>query len=79
MSSVSDAVSAVVVDFHAGSAVADCVASLRSNGVDEIVVVDNDSQDRTLDIARPQPRLRARCQSRGRRGVAENLSSGLEP
>ena len=41
MSSVSDAVSAVVVDFHAGSALADCVASLRSNGVDEIVVVEN--------------------------------------
>ena len=34
-------VAAVVVDFHAGSALAQCVASLRDNGVDDIVVVEN--------------------------------------
>jgi len=34
-------VAAVVVDFHAGSALADCVASLRTNGIDDIVVVEN--------------------------------------
>ncbi len=34
-------VAAVVVDFHAGEALADCVRSLRSNGVVDIVVVEN--------------------------------------
>jgi N-acetylglucosaminyl-diphospho-decaprenol L-rhamnosyltransferase len=37
----SNDVSAVVVDFHAGSALAHCVASLRSNGIEDIVVVEN--------------------------------------
>ncbi len=34
-------VGAVVVDFHAGSALAHCVDSLRLEGVDEVVVVEN--------------------------------------
>ncbi|MDE3082026.1 MAG: glycosyltransferase family 2 protein [Acidobacteriota bacterium] len=34
-------ISAVVVDYRAGEALAHCVASLRANGVTEIIVVDN--------------------------------------
>ena len=41
MSDVAGRVAAVVVDFHADSALAECVASLGRNGVDEIVVVEN--------------------------------------
>ena len=34
-------VAAVVVDYHAERALADCVDSLRANGVDDVVVVEN--------------------------------------
>jgi N-acetylglucosaminyl-diphospho-decaprenol L-rhamnosyltransferase len=37
-------VSAVIVDFHAGDSLAQCVASLRENGVVEVVVVENGSE-----------------------------------
>ena len=39
--SVADDVSAVVVDYHAGPALAGCVDSLRANGVIDVVVVEN--------------------------------------
>jgi len=38
-------VGAVVVNHDAGDALADCVASLRAEGVEELVVVDNASTD----------------------------------
>lgn len=38
---VSPTISAVVVDYRAGEALAHCVASLRANGVTEVIVVDN--------------------------------------
>jgi N-acetylglucosaminyl-diphospho-decaprenol L-rhamnosyltransferase len=38
----------VVVNFNTGTALAECVASLRSAGVGEVVVVDNGSADRSL-------------------------------
>jgi N-acetylglucosaminyl-diphospho-decaprenol L-rhamnosyltransferase len=41
VSSVAERVGAVVVDFHAESALAQCVDSLRSDGVEDIVVVEN--------------------------------------
>ncbi|NNN00459.1 MAG: glycosyltransferase family 2 protein [Acidimicrobiaceae bacterium] len=41
MSNVSSRVSAVVVDFHAEVALVKCVESLRANGVEDIVVVEN--------------------------------------
>ena len=41
MSSISERVGAVVVDFHAESALAQCVDSLRLNGLVDIVVVEN--------------------------------------
>ncbi|HSN03121.1 MAG TPA: glycosyltransferase, partial [Acidimicrobiales bacterium] len=34
-------ISAVVVDYRAGEALAHCVDSLRANGVTEVIVVDN--------------------------------------
>ena len=39
--SIAQDVTAVVVDYHSGEALADCVTSLRANGVAEIVVVEN--------------------------------------
>ncbi|MHB8826874.1 MAG: glycosyltransferase family 2 protein, partial [Acidimicrobiales bacterium] len=38
---MSPTISAVVVDYRAGEALAHCVASLRANGVTEVIVVDN--------------------------------------
>jgi N-acetylglucosaminyl-diphospho-decaprenol L-rhamnosyltransferase len=46
------AVSAVVVNYNAGRVLADCVASLRADGVAEVVVVDNDSRDESLESLR---------------------------
>ncbi len=41
MSDVATDVAAVIVDFHAGAALSDCVDSLHANGVVDIVVVEN--------------------------------------
>ena len=41
MTDLASRVSAVVVDFHAQDALANCVTSIRSNGVEEVVVVEN--------------------------------------
>ena len=41
MSEVDANVVAVIVDFHAGDALVDCVRSLQDNGVNDIVVVEN--------------------------------------
>ncbi len=41
MTDVAARVNAVVVDFHAQDALVDCVTSIRSNGVEEVVVVEN--------------------------------------
>lgn len=41
MSDVASRVAAVVVDFHAESALVQCVDSLRNNGVETIIVVEN--------------------------------------
>lgn len=61
MSDVASRVAAVVVDFHAESALAQCVDSLRLNGVSTIVVVENGEpgstidalQDRGVDVVEP--------------------------
>jgi len=42
-------VAAVVVDYHAGAALADCVTSLATNGVADIVVVENGEPGSTRD------------------------------
>jgi N-acetylglucosaminyl-diphospho-decaprenol L-rhamnosyltransferase len=48
MSEVSTDVAAVIVDFHAGQALDDCVDSLHANGVTDIVVVENGDEGSTL-------------------------------
>ncbi|MGQ0519830.1 MAG: glycosyltransferase [Actinomycetota bacterium] len=54
------AVSAVVVNYNARDHLLACVASLRAEGVDDVVVVDNDSADgsrRALEAADPAARI----------------------
>jgi len=48
MSQVATDVAAVIVDFHAGQALDDCVDSLHANGVTDIVVVENGEEGSTL-------------------------------
>ena len=48
MSEVATDVAAVIVDFHAGRALDDCVDSLHANGVTDIVVVENGEEGSTL-------------------------------
>ena len=48
MSDVANDVAAVIVDFHAGQALDDCVDSLHANGVTDIVVVENGEEGSTL-------------------------------
>ena len=48
MSEVTRRVAAVVVDFHAESALAGCVDSIQLNGVEQIVVVENGTPGSTL-------------------------------
>ena len=49
MIDVRDDVAAVVVDFHAGGALVECVESLRANGVEDIVVVENGGSGSSRD------------------------------
>jgi N-acetylglucosaminyl-diphospho-decaprenol L-rhamnosyltransferase len=48
MSDVAETVAAVIVDFHAGKVLDDCVNSLHANGVRDIVVVENGDEGSTL-------------------------------
>src|SRR5258706_12896353 len=49
-------VSAVVVNYNAGGHLLDCVRSLKADGVDEIVVVDNASTDGSTEaVTRAEP------------------------
>jgi N-acetylglucosaminyl-diphospho-decaprenol L-rhamnosyltransferase len=48
MSEVATDVAAVIVDYHAGQALDDCVDSLHANGVTDIVVVENGNEGSTL-------------------------------
>lgn len=53
-------VSAVVVSYNSSADLPDCLRSLRSEGVDDVVVVDNASADGSLDVVRqvdPDARL----------------------
>ena len=61
MKPIAERVAAVIVDFHAESALAQCVDSLAFNGVTNIVVVENGEsgsslvalQDRGVEVIRP--------------------------
>ncbi|MGA2528636.1 MAG: glycosyltransferase family 2 protein [Acidimicrobiales bacterium] len=46
---ISKSLSAVVVTYNAGEAIAGCLASLRENGISDIVVVDNGSSEVSLE------------------------------
>ncbi len=48
MIDVANDVAAVIVDFHAGQALSDCVDSLHANGVADIVVVENGEAGSTM-------------------------------
>jgi N-acetylglucosaminyl-diphospho-decaprenol L-rhamnosyltransferase len=48
MSDVANDVAAVIVDFHAGAALDNCVDSLHATGVTDIVVVENGEEGSTL-------------------------------
>ncbi len=48
---MSQPVTAVVVDYHADQALVDCVASLRANGVEDVVVVENGEAGSTATSA----------------------------
>jgi N-acetylglucosaminyl-diphospho-decaprenol L-rhamnosyltransferase len=53
-------VAAVVVNYNSGDHLADCVRSIRAEGVDDVVVVDNRSEDGsivTLAVADPAVRV----------------------
>jgi N-acetylglucosaminyl-diphospho-decaprenol L-rhamnosyltransferase len=43
-------VSAVIVNYNAASVIGECVRSLRADGVDEVVVADNDSADHSRQV-----------------------------
>lgn len=45
-------VTAVVVNYNAGAHLAECVHSLRTDGVDDVVVVDNGSVDGSIEALR---------------------------
>ena len=77
--------SAVIVNYRSASHVVSCAASLRADGVDEIVVVDNDSGDgcaAVLASVDPDARFVAMDRNRGygaaaNRGVRETTGSAV--
>ncbi|HUV57364.1 MAG TPA: glycosyltransferase family 2 protein [Acidimicrobiales bacterium] len=54
MSEVDASVVAVIVDFHAGDALVDCVRSLQENGVNDIVVVENGEAGSAAQVLEPR-------------------------
>lgn len=73
------AVSAVVVNYNARDHLLACVASLRAEGVDDVVVVDNDSSDgsrQALQAADPSARIVATGANLGY-GTAANRGAAV--
>ncbi|MGO9195729.1 MAG: glycosyltransferase family 2 protein [Acidimicrobiales bacterium] len=72
-------VAAIVVNYNAGEALAPCVASLKAEGVAELVVVDNRSSDGSVASLRregPGPRVIESARNLGY-GAAANLGAAL--
>jgi N-acetylglucosaminyl-diphospho-decaprenol L-rhamnosyltransferase len=70
-------VGAIVVNYNGGDSLRRCLASLRDNGVTDIVVVDNDSTDAsvaTLETIEVQSRLIRAARNRGY-GAGANLGA----
>ena len=77
-------VAAAVVNYNGGSHLLDCVASLRVEGVDRIVVADNGSTDDSLaELTRADPEAGAaivRCgRNLGYGGGANRAAAALRP
>ncbi len=76
MSEVATTVSAVIVDYHAGEALATCIDSLHSNGVRDVVVVENGDEGSTppalegRDVTLVTPRINLGYGRGANRGVA---------
>lgn len=83
--SASERVAAVIVNYNAGAHLVACVASLRAEGLGEVVVVDNGSADgsaRALALADPAVRLVSSGRNLGygagvNRGLAALVDSEL--
>ncbi|MCU1491531.1 MAG: glycosyltransferase [Acidimicrobiaceae bacterium] len=72
-------VAAVVVNYEAGEALLECVASLRAAGVSEIVVVDNGSRDGSLaELAAADPIVRLIPNGRNL-GYGQAVNRGAAP
>jgi N-acetylglucosaminyl-diphospho-decaprenol L-rhamnosyltransferase len=71
------AASAVVVNYNAGAHLLTCVASLRADGVDDVVVVDNGSEDGSVGVLRTaDPAVRVLRPERNL-GFGAGANSGL--
>lgn len=83
MSDIAGRVAAVVVDFHAESALSQCVDSLRLNGVRQIVVVENGEPGSTVaalqdrDVTIVEPGLNLGYGRGANRGVARVMDHEL--
>jgi N-acetylglucosaminyl-diphospho-decaprenol L-rhamnosyltransferase len=77
MSDISSRVAAIVVDYHAGEALTECIDSLRENGLTNIVVVENGKEGSTPpalgehDVTLVEPRINLGYGRGVNRGAAE--------
>lgn len=68
---------AVVVNYNAGSHLVDCVRSIRAEGIDDVVVVDNCSEDSSLKVlAADDPSVHL-VMSDANRGYGAGINRGV--
>ena len=70
-------VSAVIVNYNARDHLLECVRSLRADGVDEIVVVDNASTDGSLEAVARLDADAVRVATGGNLGFGSAANRGL--